>query len=39
MVSEVGAEQNSTTIVLIPSDFVTLAKNISQNLRNTDKEK
>ncbi len=39
MVSEVGAEQNSTTIVLIPSDFVTLAKNISQNLQNTDKEK
>jgi regulator of protease activity HflC (stomatin/prohibitin superfamily) len=32
MISEVGAEQNSTTIILMPSDFVTLAKDISQKL-------
>lgn len=32
MISEVGAEQNSTTIILMPSDFVTLAKDISRRL-------
>jgi len=32
MISEVGAEQNSTTIILIPSDFVTMARNISDRL-------
>jgi len=32
MISEVGAEQNSTTIILMPSDFVTLAKNLSERL-------
>ena len=32
MISEVGAEQNSTTIILMPSDFVTLAKSISDRL-------
>lgn len=32
MISEVGAEQNSTTIILLRSDFVTLAKDISQRL-------
>ena len=35
MISEVGAEQNSTTIILLPSDFVTLAKDISQRLSPT----
>jgi regulator of protease activity HflC (stomatin/prohibitin superfamily) len=30
MISEVGVEQNTTTIILMPSDFVTLAKDISQ---------
>jgi regulator of protease activity HflC (stomatin/prohibitin superfamily) len=29
MISEVGAEQNTTTIILIPSDFVHLARNLS----------
>jgi regulator of protease activity HflC (stomatin/prohibitin superfamily) len=29
MVAEVGAEHNSTTVILIPSDFVNLAKNMS----------
>jgi regulator of protease activity HflC (stomatin/prohibitin superfamily) len=32
MVTEVGAENNSTTVLLIPSDFVTLAKSFSQYL-------
>jgi len=32
MISEVGAEQNSTTIIMLPSDFVTLAKNLSNRL-------
>jgi regulator of protease activity HflC (stomatin/prohibitin superfamily) len=32
MISEVGAEQNSTTIILMPSDFVTLAQDISRRL-------
>jgi regulator of protease activity HflC (stomatin/prohibitin superfamily) len=33
MVTEVGAENNSTTIVMIPSDFVTLGKSVSEFLR------
>lgn len=32
MIAEVGAEQNTTTIVLIPSDFVNLAREFSQVL-------
>src|SRR6266853_2539134 len=32
MVAEVGAENNSTTVLMIPSDFVTLAKSFSQYL-------
>jgi len=32
MISEVGAEQNTTTIILIPSDFVHLARNVSKFL-------
>ena len=32
MVTEVGAENSSTTILMIPSDFVTLAKSFSQYL-------
>jgi regulator of protease activity HflC (stomatin/prohibitin superfamily) len=28
MISEVGAEQNTTTIIMMPSEFVTLAKNV-----------
>ena len=40
MISEVGTEQNTTTIVLMPSDFVTLAKSISESLQiKSDKEK
>ena len=33
MVTEVGAENNSTTVMLIPSDFVSLAKRFSEYLR------
>ena len=32
MVTEVGAENNSTTVMMIPSDFVTLARSLSQYL-------
>jgi regulator of protease activity HflC (stomatin/prohibitin superfamily) len=32
MISEVGAEQNTTTIIMMPSDFVTLAKDFSDSL-------
>ena len=33
MLAEIGAENNSTTVLLIPSDFVTLAKSLSEYLR------
>jgi regulator of protease activity HflC (stomatin/prohibitin superfamily) len=33
MVTEVGAENNSTTVLMIPSDFVTLATSLSEYLR------
>lgn len=33
MLSEIGAENNSTTVLMIPSDFVTLAKSLSEYLR------
>ena len=33
MIVEVGAENNSTTVLMIPSDFVTLAKSLSDYLR------
>ncbi len=29
MITEVGAEHNSTTIIMMPSDFVTVAKNLA----------
>ncbi len=32
MISEVGAEQNTTTIIMMPSEFVTLAKAVSESL-------
>jgi regulator of protease activity HflC (stomatin/prohibitin superfamily) len=32
MITEVGAEQNSTTIILMPSDFVVLAKSAIEKL-------
>jgi len=33
MVTEVGAENNSTTVLMIPADFVTLSKSVSEFLR------
>jgi hypothetical protein len=33
VVAEVGAEHNSTTVILIPSDFVTLARSVNEYLR------
>ncbi|HEX3846175.1 MAG TPA: SPFH domain-containing protein [Steroidobacteraceae bacterium] len=33
MISEVGAENNSTTVIMIPSDFVSLAHNLSDVLQ------
>jgi regulator of protease activity HflC (stomatin/prohibitin superfamily) len=32
MVAEVGVEQNTTTILMLPSDFVTLAKAVTKRL-------
>jgi hypothetical protein len=32
MVSEVGAEHNTTTIILMPSEFVTMAKGVADHL-------
>jgi len=34
MISEVGVEHNTTTIILMPSDFVTMAKGITQAVLN-----
>ena len=31
MISEVGAEQNTTTIIMMPSEFVTLAQGLSRH--------
>src|ERR1700723_1069511 len=33
MIAEVGAENNSTTVLMIPSDFVSLAHSLSDFLR------
>jgi regulator of protease activity HflC (stomatin/prohibitin superfamily) len=33
MITEVGAEQNTTTIIMMPSEFVTLAESISASLK------
>jgi regulator of protease activity HflC (stomatin/prohibitin superfamily) len=33
MIAEVGAENNSTTVLMIPSDFVTLAQSLSEFMR------
>lgn len=39
MISEVGAESNSTTVMMIPSDFVSLANNLSDYLRKKTEDK
>ena len=33
MVTEVGAENNSTTVLMIPSDFVTMARSVGEYVR------
>jgi hypothetical protein len=33
MITEVGAEQNTTTIVMMPSAFVTLAESVAESLK------
>jgi regulator of protease activity HflC (stomatin/prohibitin superfamily) len=33
MIAEVGAENNSTTVLMIPSDFVNLSKSLTQYLK------
>ena len=33
MIAEVGAENNSTTVLMIPSEFATLSKTLSEYLR------
>ena len=37
MLSEIGAENNSTTVLMIPSDFVMLAKSLSAYLSEHEK--
>ena len=37
MISEVGAENNSTTVLMIPSDFVSLAQTLNRYLQRTEK--
>jgi regulator of protease activity HflC (stomatin/prohibitin superfamily) len=38
MLTEIGAENNTTTIVMMPSDMITLAKQWSESLQNGDKQ-
>lgn len=33
MITEVGAEQNTTTIIMMPSEFVTLAEDLARSFR------
>lgn len=33
MITEVGAEQNTTTIIMMPSEFVTLAENMANSFK------
>src|ERR1700745_3044214 len=35
MISEVGAENNSTTVLMIPSDFVSLAQTFNQAMKDS----
>jgi regulator of protease activity HflC (stomatin/prohibitin superfamily) len=39
MISEVGAENNSTTVIMIPSDFISMAKSLSQFVSERSHEK
>jgi regulator of protease activity HflC (stomatin/prohibitin superfamily) len=33
MLAEIGAENNSTTVLMIPSDFVTLSKSLNDYIK------
>jgi regulator of protease activity HflC (stomatin/prohibitin superfamily) len=39
MIAEVGAENNSTTVLMIPSEFATLSKTLSEYLRERSSDK
>ncbi len=39
MIAEVGAENNSTTVLMIPSEFATLSKTLSEYLRERSPDK
>jgi hypothetical protein len=34
MLTEIGAENNTTTLVMMPSDFMNLARNLSDSIQN-----
>lgn len=38
MLTEIGAENNTTTMLMMPSDFILLAKNWSEALQNGNKQ-
>ncbi|MDJ0650328.1 MAG: slipin family protein [Xenococcaceae cyanobacterium MO_188.B19] len=38
MLTEIGAENNTTTLVMMPSDLITLAKNWNENLEKNERE-
>jgi hypothetical protein len=35
MLTEIGAENNTTTIVMVPSDFINLAQRLAQPQQNS----
>jgi regulator of protease activity HflC (stomatin/prohibitin superfamily) len=39
MLTEIGAENNTTTLIMMPSDFITLAKTWTEALENGSKQK
>jgi regulator of protease activity HflC (stomatin/prohibitin superfamily) len=39
MIAEVGAENNSTTVIMIPSEFATLARTLSQYMHDVEQKK
>ncbi len=39
MLTEIGAENNTTTLVMIPSDFMNLAKKLSDSIPEGDRDR
>ncbi|MBD2577060.1 slipin family protein [Oscillatoria sp. FACHB-1406] len=39
MLTEIGAENNTTTLIMMPSDFISLAKQWTESLQNSDKQR